>query len=179
MARGGGLGGLRGAGRGPSGPPAVPGPSASPAYRDALRARVQSAIGAGREELRTAERQRLYPVAEGAGRLDALGRGANFVFGTMAGDDRNLAVADAPVSFPPIWDASWFDWVQYNGAIRQPMGRNVAEAMGVRSATMLSGPPGDLYRSTVAVRNIADIEAQLAGPQPGAGLRAPRWPEDM
>jgi processive rubber oxygenase RoxA-like protein len=155
----------------------VLGPLAGQPDRDALKARLQRAIAAGRLE-RDAGKA-LYPLAEGFGRLDALGRGANFVFGTLAGDSRNFAVADAPVSYPALWGAPWFDWVQYNGAIRQPMGRNVAEAMGVRSVTKLSGPVEDLYRSTVHIRNIAEMEAQLAGPRPGTGLLPPRWPEDI
>ena len=59
------------------------------------------------------------------------------------------------------------------------MGRNVAEAMGVRSIVKLSGPPENQFRSTVHIRNIADMERLLAGPKPGAGLRAPRWPQDL
>ncbi len=155
----------------------VLGPAAGDAARSALKARLDQALADGLAEQRLG--MRLYPVAEGFGRLDALGRGANFVFGTLTGDQRNFAVADAPVSFPALWDASWFDWVQYNGAIRQPMGRNVAEAMGVRSITKLTGTPENLYRSTVQIATIAQMEAQLAGPKPGAGLRAPAWPADL
>lgn len=152
--------------------------AASPqAARDALKAELHGGIVAGQAELDRGKT--LYPVVEGFGRLDAIGRGANFVFATATGDNRNFAVADAPVSYPPLWDASWFDWVQYNGSIRQPMARNVVEAMGVRAAVMLTGSPGDLYRSTVDIKNLAAIEAQLGGPHPGSGLRPPRWPEAM
>ncbi|HEY8612901.1 MAG TPA: di-heme-cytochrome C peroxidase, partial [Roseomonas sp.] len=151
---------------------AVLGPDNAPATRDQLKARLDRAIAAGRNESNAAQQDHLYPVAEGFGRLDALGRGANFVFGTVLNDRRNFAVADGPVSYPALWDAPWFDWVQYNGAIRQPMGRNVAEAMGVRAGTKLSGPPEDLYRSTVRIENIHAMERLLAGPEPGAGLRS-------
>ena len=158
---------------------AVLGPSDSPAARDRLKERLDRAIAAGQDESGQARQDRLYPVAEGFGRLDALGRGGNFVFGTLLNDRRNFAVADAPVSYPALWDAPWFDWVQYNGAIRQPMGRNVAEAMGVRAGTKLSGPPEELYRSTVRIENIHAMEVLLAGPAPGAGLRPPAWPEGL
>ncbi|MDB5413929.1 MAG: conserved hypothetical 65 [Rubritepida sp.] len=158
---------------------AVLGRDATAAARDRLLARLGRAIAVGRDELGIAQQDRLYPVAEGFGRLDALGRGGNFVFGTVLNDRRNFAAADGPVSFPALWDASWFDWVQYNGAIRQPMGRNVAEAMGVRAGTKLSGPPEQLYRSTVRIEIIHEMERQLAGPAPRAGLRPPAWPEDL
>ena len=147
--------------------------------RALLHERLGTAITAGKAEADLARREELYAVAEGFGRLDALGRGGNFVFGTLLGDKRNFAVADGPVSYPALWDAPWFEWVQYNGAIRQPMGRNVAEAMGVRSVVKLTGPPEDLYRATVRIQNIHDMEQLLAGPEPGAGLRSPRWPEDI
>ena len=155
----------------------VLGPAATEAERATLQARLHRALADGLAEQSLSKR--LYPVAEGFGRLDAIGRGENFVFATLTGDTRNFAVADAPVSYPALWDAPWFDWVQYNGSIRQPMARNVAEATGVRSVVKLTGPPEDLYRSTVDIRNLAEMESQLAGPRPGAGLRAPRWPEDL
>ncbi len=157
----------------------VLGAANTPEASTQLHDRLGRALAAGRAEAGMASKEQLYPVEEGYGRLDALGRGANFVFGTLAGDQRNFAVADGPVSYPALWDAPWFDWVQYNGAIRQPMGRNVAEAMGVRSVVKLSGAPEDQYRSTVHIRNIAEMEHLLAGPAPGAGLRAPRWPQDV
>lgn len=83
----------------------------------------------------------LFPTPEGYGRTDALARIGNFVFGTELNNNKNLVVGDGPVNFPPIWDASWMDWVQYNGSIRQPMGRNVGEALGVRSRINLLGYP--------------------------------------
>lgn len=151
----------------------------TPAARTQLRDRIGRALASGQAEAGMASKEQLYPVAEGFGRLDALGRGANFLFGTLLADKRNFAVADGPVSYPALWDASWFDWVQYNGSIRQPMGRNVAEAMGVRSIVKMSGLPEDQYRSTVHVRNIAAMEQLLAGPAPSAGLRAPPWPAEV
>ena len=157
----------------------VLGPAGTPEARAELYDRLGRALRAGRAEAGMASREQLYPVQEGFGRLDALGRGANFVFGTLGEDKRNFAPADAPVSYPALWDASWFDWVQYNGSIRQPMGRNVAEAMGVRSVVKLSGPPEDQFRSTVHIRNIHDMEQLLAGPSPGAGLRPPVWPAEV
>jgi hypothetical protein len=81
----------------------------------------------------------LFPTPEGYGRTDALARIGNFVFGTELNNNKNLVIGDGPVNFPPVWDASWMDWVQYNGSIQQPMGRNVGEALGVRSRINLLG----------------------------------------
>lgn len=157
----------------------VLGAADTPDARTQLHDRLGRALASGKAEAGIASKEQLYPVEEGFGRTDALGRGANFVFGTLVGDRRNFAVADAPVSYSALWDASWFDWVQYNGSICQPMGRNVAEAMGVRSVVKLSGAPEDQFRSTVHIANIAAMEDLLAGPSPGAGLRPPAWPEHI
>ena len=151
----------------------------TPQAREALKARLGEVVGAGLLEQFEAVRAHVYPIEEGFGRLDALGRGGNFVFATLTGDSGNLVPASGPVSYPALWDAPWFDWVQYNGAILQPMGRNVAEAMGVRSVTILKGGPETLYDSTVRLDTIHAMERQLAGPAPGQGLRPPRWPEDL
>ncbi len=51
----------------------------------------------------------LFPTPEGYGRTDALARIGNFVFGTELNNNKNLAVGNGPVNYPPIWDASWMD----------------------------------------------------------------------
>jgi len=121
----------------------------------------------------------LFPTPEGYGRTDALARIGNFVFGTELNNRRNYAVGDGPVNYPPIWDASWMDWVQYNGSIQQPMGRNVGEALGVRSRINLLGYPGAQFQNTIRVDNLHDIETLIGGGAPGGGVRSPKWPEDI
>lgn len=79
------------------------------ANRAALKLQLAAGIERGAAEAREARRAGLYPLAKGYGRLDALGRGGKFLFGTLYGDPRNMAVADGPVSYPALWDASWFD----------------------------------------------------------------------
>ena len=107
--------------------------------------------------------QHLFPTPEGYGRTDALARIGNFVFGTELNNDKNLVTGDGPVNFPPVWDASWMDWVQYNGSIQQPMGRNVGEALGVRSRINLLGYPGEQFQNTIHVENLHEIELLLGG----------------
>ncbi|MBZ5666857.1 MAG: DUF2235 domain-containing protein [Acidobacteriia bacterium] len=121
----------------------------------------------------------LFPTPEGYGRTDALARIGNFVFGTELNNNKNLVVGDGPVNFPPIWDASWMDWVQYNGSIQQPMGRNVGEALGVRSRINLVGYPGEQFQNTIRVENLREIELLLGGDAPGKGVWSPKWPADV
>jgi len=121
----------------------------------------------------------LFPTTEGYGRTDALARIGNFVFGTELNNKKNLVVGNGPVNYPPIWDASWMDWVQYNGSIEQPMGRNVGEALGVRSRINLLGYPGAQLQNTIRVENLHEIEMLLGGDAPGKGVWSPKWPEDI
>ena len=121
----------------------------------------------------------LFPTPEGYGRTDALARIGNFVFGTELNNRKNLRVADGPVNYPPVWDTSWFDWVQYNGSIQQPMGRNVGEALGVRARLNMLGYPGTQFQNTIRVENINSLERLLGGEAPGKGVWSPKWPADI
>lgn len=121
----------------------------------------------------------LFPTPEGYGRTDALARIGNFVFGTELNNRENMALSDGPVNYPPVWDASWMDWVQYNGSIQGPMGRNVGEALGVRARVNLLGYPGAQFENTVRVDNLHEIEGLLGGDAPGKGVWSPKWPEDI
>jgi uncharacterized protein (DUF2235 family) len=120
----------------------------------------------------------LFPTPEGYGRTDALARIGNFVFGTELNNRKNYVNGYGPVNFPPIWDASWMDWVQYNGSIQQPMGRNVGEALGVRSRINLLGYPGKQYQNTIHVDNLHEIERLIGGDNLGDGVQSPKWPEE-
>ncbi|WP_298871196.1 di-heme-cytochrome C peroxidase [uncultured Bradyrhizobium sp.] len=123
-------------------------------------------------------------VVEGYGRLDALNRIGNEVFAIDLKTPENYAATSAPVHFPRIWDASWFDWVQYNSSIEQPMVRNAGEAMGVSAMLNLTSPAGGLYNSGIEIMNLDRIEKSLAGKQPNAstgftGLKSPQWPSEL
>jgi len=157
---------------------AVLGENASKEEKAKLRAKFDRVLNAGLDEKNQAARKNLYPNIVGFGRTDALGRIGNFVFGTELNND-NLEVANAPVSFPPLWYASWLDWVQYNSSIQGPMVRNIGEALGVRARVNLKDPKAGLYRSTVNVKNLHEMESLLAGPEPFKGLQAPLWPEQI
>nr|WP_283833867.1 di-heme-cytochrome C peroxidase [Bradyrhizobium diazoefficiens] len=123
-------------------------------------------------------------VVEGFGRLDALNRIGNEVFAVDLKIPANYAATSAPVHFPRIWDASWFDWVQYNASIEEPMVRNAGEAMGVSAMVNLTSARGGLYNSGIEFMNLDRIEKSLAGKQPNqstgfTGLKSPQWPAEL
>jgi hypothetical protein len=120
----------------------------------------------------------LYPTEEGFGRTDAFGRIANSVFGDAI-DPGNYRIANAPVSYPQVWDIWKFDWVQWNGSAMQPMARNVGEALGVGATLHLLGADGhpvaesERYSSSVRLRDLYTLEETLKQ------LRPPAWPEQV
>ena len=118
----------------------------------------------------TVERHNIYPLQWGFGRLDALGRGGNSVLTRL--DPRNLRPADAPVSFPALWNAWTFDWLQWNGAITQPMGRNLGQAIGI-NATLILEPGDKQFSTSVSVKELAAMEALIQQLQP------PTWPSEI
>jgi hypothetical protein len=120
----------------------------------------------------------LYPTEEGFGRTDAFGRIANSVFGDAI-DPSNYRIANAPVSYPQVWDIWKFDWVQWNGSAMQPMARNVGEALGVGATLHLLGADGqpvaepERYSSSVRLRDLHTLEETLKR------LKPPSWPEQV
>lgn len=121
-------------------------------------------------------------VLEGYGRLDALNRIGNQVFSTDLNNPRNYAASSAPVHFPRIWNTPWFNWVQYNGSIMQPMVRNAGEALGVSAELNLIDPSKGLYKSSVQIDTLHNIENMIKGDPPNAdrgftGLKSPKWPD--
>lgn len=114
------------------------------------------------------KRKDIYPVAWGYGRLDAFGRGGNTLLSTLS--QENFWPTSAPVSFPYLWGAYDYKWVQWNGSITQPMARNISQAItGSRRMEYLDA--GDPYKSDVDVVTLHELEQLLWK------LKAPRWPQ--
>lgn len=115
----------------------------------------------------------------GRGRLDAVTSIANSVFAQALAVPENTRPSVAPTSFPPLWDIWRFDWVQYNASARQPMGRNIIEALGTGPITIADPYTGELlpeperWRTNIRVRNIHAIETTLHK------LTPPKWPENI
>jgi hypothetical protein len=145
-----------------------------------LKSKLQQFLDAGLEAREYARVHKLNGTDGGFGRTDALGLIGNRVF--LALGNENLTVPTAPVNFPPLWDTSWFDWVQYNASIRMPMVRNIGEALGVGAAVNLNEETGTtasqsgkpLFASTVNVQNLYHLEEQIGGKTELGGLQSPK-----
>lgn len=124
-------------------------------------------------------------VVEGYTRLDALNRIGNQVFALDPERYENYIAIDAPVTYPHIWTASWFNWVQYDGSIMQPLVRNTGEAMGVNANIDTTAPEGEKrFSSAIPINNLWWIEQALSGEAPlpkrkFSGLLSPKWPESL
>lgn len=151
----------------------------------ALNVQLQTVLAKGQQLMLLDQQVGAQSVAEGFGRLDALNRIGNQVFSIDLALPQNYAPTNAPVNYPHIWSTSWYDWVQYNGSIEQPMVRNAGEAMGVAAPVNMTGMKTPLFTSSLPVREIYEMEEFLAGPEQPftakrfTGLRAPAWPKEL
>lgn len=124
-------------------------------------------------------------VTEGFTRLDALNRIGNQVFSQDMGRNSNYSPINAPVNYPHLWTTSWFDWVQYDGSIMQPLIRNTGEALGVSAYVDVTAPDNQRFASSANIHNLVKIEEWLAGTDPFKnnkqfnGLLAPKWPSSF
>jgi mono/diheme cytochrome c family protein len=127
---------------------------------------------------RSAEADRMTPEFElrstptGPGRLDALNAIGSTVFGLDLDAPKNFKAGTAPVDFPYLWDITRFDWVQYNASLRQPMERNVGEALGVGVKTEFIDAHGKLnpeplrWKSSVRIKSLYWMENAVSTLQP-------------
>ncbi|SFL91380.1 di-heme-cytochrome C peroxidase [Marinobacter zhejiangensis] len=149
-----------------------------PEGRDALKDRLWDSLKRFASSPQNNPFGHLYPLEEGFGRTDALGRIGNTVFGDHL-VDANYQTSAAPVSYPYLWEIWKFDWVQYNGSVSQPLARNIGEAMGVGARIPLLNdtggplPPAERFRSSVRIEDLHAIEQTLHSLQP------PTWPEPI
>jgi len=150
--------------------------AATGAPRDVVSAQLSGAAAKAFAAVKQSFATKLYEP-EGYGRLDALQRIANTVFADDLLEPSNNRHGDGQVKFPYIWDIWRLDWVQYNASVRQPMVRNVGEALGVRAETNFVDENGltiaapQRWASSVHVRNLEWMEDTLQK------LRPPVWPE--
>lgn len=148
--------------------------------REKLLQEVDAFVAKGKADLDYAKTNGITTRETGFARTDALGLILNRVFDQV--NKENLSTTDAPVNFPHIWDAPWFEWVQYNASIRTPMTRNIGEVLGVGGMVSLPGmndDESDDWNSTVDIENLHQMEKQLAGKAPFQGLQSPKWPEEL
>ena len=163
----------------------VLGPNASDDAKSSLRKQFDAVYEQIRNVGKLEQSVKSKSVDEGFTRLDALSRIGNTVFALDIDHHENFVAYSAPVHFPRIWNASWFEWVQYNGSIERPMTRNAGEALGVRATVNFPTAKDQLPTSSVQVNTIFQLEQLLAGDKPPTaenrftGLSSPRWPDQI
>jgi hypothetical protein len=162
----------------------VLGTDASNDAKDALKTQLDEVLATYKWVKDREDHANPKKFEEGYTRLDALNRIGKQVFSVAVGEPNNYAAPSAPVNFPPIWNAPWFLWVQYDGSIMQPMVRNAGEALGVVAWLNMKGGGSPMFSSSAQVRELYAIEQQIAGKEPNAtdgftGLQSPKWPEDI
>ncbi|WP_052389913.1 di-heme-cytochrome C peroxidase [Belnapia moabensis] len=176
--------------------------SAEPAKWDRFAARVLRAedTSANRAMLReafgeltswqaTQLRMNQTPLRYGYGRLDAFGHIFNKV--ALVADPTNATPnpADAPVSYPYLWNIHQLGHVQYNAIVenspvRSPisggtfdigaLGRNTGEVVGVFADVAARRDPGlGGFASSVDVGSLVALEQRLMRLEP------PKWPSDF
>jgi len=120
----------------------------------------------------------------GPGRLDAFGMIFNRVAGKDLTIDANFQVADAPVSYPFLWNASRQDKTQWNGGVPNglyinALGRNSGEVFGVfadfspSKARSAQPPLIDYGKSSVRLDGLQTLEEKIAI------LKPPPWPFEI
>lgn len=130
-------------------------------------------------------------VRYGAGRLDAVGHILNKVLMFSGADTGDGNSANAPVSFPHLWNISRQERVQWNGIAQNSrfalpgdgfeygaLGRNAGEVLGVFGEVIITpqlAGAGNLihYASSIRTENLVQMELILQD------LQAPAWPEDF
>jgi len=161
------------------------GPDSSVGDRETLKNQLDQVIAQYKQVKNLEERVASQSILEGYGRLDALNRIGNQVFSIDLKKPENYAGSSAPVHFPRIWNTPWFDWVQYNGSIMQPMVRNAGESLGVSAELNLTDPSKGFYKSSVNIRSLDEMEQMIKGNNPPnakdgfSGLKSPKWPGDI
>lgn len=137
----------------------VLGAAATDAQRDELMTELKASL-AVRESYNLRNLSRNSALKYGPGRVDAFGAILNQVSSVAAKLPENHFVADAPVSYPFLWDTPQHDFVQWNGAAPNndnelgelifgtkhigALGRNAGE--GSRLKLKEAAPVGYIYK---------------------------------
>jgi hypothetical protein len=124
----------------------------------------------------------------GPGRLDAFGMIFNRMTARDLGINSNFKVADAPVSYPFLWNASRQDRTQWNGGVPNglyihALGRNTGEVFGVfanfkparKVVSIRDLPPlvSFLNINSVSFGGLQKLEELIVK------LRPPSWPREI
>ena len=156
----------------------VVGNSVEAAVVDALKADVQVKSAGLNERIKVNH----PPHPNGFARLDAFGNIFNEGSVFSINEPLNAKPANAPVSYPVVWDTPQHEVVQWNGAAVNagigPYTRNVGEVVGVfgdlriEEVTVL-GNKKLRYRHHVNISGLERLEEILTT------LWSPEWPEEL
>ena len=122
------------------------------------------------------------PHPNGYGRLDAFGNIFNEVVVSAIDELSNAKPADAPVSYPMLWDTPQHNVVQWNGsAVNAGIGpylRNAGEVVGVFGDLHIekvgvAGSPEMSFKNHVNINNLGRLEEILTT------LWSPLWPDKL
>jgi hypothetical protein len=153
----------------------------TPQNRDKLRGALTTLI----DHEEALGRLNATDLEYGPGRLDAFGHIYNKVAFVVAGAEAPRQPADAPVSYPFLWNVPQHDRVQWNGiadntpiATKQTfdvgaLGRNAGEVIGVFADIRVRSGTLQGYASSANIQNLVAFEQQLEK------LRPPAWPKDV
>jgi mono/diheme cytochrome c family protein len=153
----------------------VLGDSAESASVTALKERLAQRTASLAERLKVNK----PPHPAGYARLDAFGNIFNEGSVFAINEPSNAKPANAPVSYPVLWDTPQHDVVQWNGAAVNagtgPYNRNVGEVVGVFGDLRIekvAGSPTLSYQHHIDITGLERLEEILVT------LWSPQWPED-
>lgn len=149
------------------------------AQREQLKTEMWAFADHMKHFMQGAGNPKYYPVEEGRGRIDAVGRIANVVFGYDMDVPANYRPADAPASLPFLWDIWRFDWVQYTGFTNQAMARNVGETLGVLAPIKLVDKQGNPLPASELGETVVDVDGLHCAEGLLRMLKPPKWPQDI
>ncbi|MGB0911567.1 MAG: di-heme-cytochrome C peroxidase [Nitrospirales bacterium] len=110
-------------------------------------------------------------IRYGYARLDAFGGILNEVVHNLNKTTARIP-PDAPVSYPFIWDAPQLEWVQWNGAVNNPIARNAGEVVGV-FGKIVGSKSIPFFKSSARLKKLFELEEWLKD------LSSPSWPQDI
>jgi hypothetical protein len=150
-------------------------------YSDSKAAQLKIDFGAWAKQFGDFMDMSLPPSPWGPGRLDAFGMIFNRVAARDLGIVKNFKVADAPVSYPFLWNASRQDHTQWNGGVPnglyiQAIGRNTGEVFGV----FANFKPKSLFPHVIRYKDNSAVFAGLQTLEEKiVALKPPPWPRDI
>ncbi len=107
----------------------------------------------------------------GPGRMDAVNQIPNTINAVYPDVPENVKMTNAPTKSPFVWNSPQSAWVQWGGILHRPITRNLGESLGAMVRVNIDPEKGEMFESTVALREQYELEADIRELEP------PQWPE--